>query len=177
LKSIIKSDNITGFVARAGIIAAVYYVITMFIAPIAYGPVQFRISEALTLLPFIDPAAILGLTVGVFFANFASPLGLVDILGGSALTLIAAFLTFKCKNKFFAMIPPIVVNAFGVALYVAPAYDLPYWPTVGYIAFGQTVVIGLLSIPILELYKRAAGNIIEKTGKEVSKDNGENSNS
>lgn len=162
VKTLIESYGPAGFIARAGIIAAVYIVITLLVKPIAYGPVQFRVSEALTLLPFMDPAAILGLTVGVFFANFASPLGLVDILGGSALTLIAALLTYKIKSKYLAMLPPIVVNALGVPLYVAPAYGLPYWPTVGYIALGQTVVIGLFALPILKLYKKTAGSFVEK---------------
>ena len=85
VKAVLKSDSPAGFVARAAMIAAVYIVITLLVAPIAFGPIQFRIPEALTMLAFIDPAAILGLTVGVFFANFASPLGLVDILGGCLL--------------------------------------------------------------------------------------------
>ncbi len=162
VKAVFKSDSPAGYVARAGIIAAVYIVLTLLVKPIAFGPIQFRIPEALTMLAFIDPAAILGLTVGVFFANFGSPLGLVDILGGSALTLVAALLTYRIKNKYMAMIPPILVNAFGVALYVAPAYDLPYWPTVGYIALGQTAVIGILGLPVLELYKKAAGSFAKK---------------
>ncbi len=162
VKAVFKSDSPAGYVARAGIIAAVYIILTLLVKPIAFGPIQFRIPEALTMLAFIDPAAILGLTVGVFFANFASPLGLVDILGGSALTLVAALLTYRIKNKYMAMIPPILVNAFGVALYVAPAYDLPYWPTVGYIALGQTAVIGILGLPVLELYKKAAGSFAKK---------------
>lgn len=162
VKAVLKSDSPAGFVARAAMIAAVYIVITLLVAPIAFGPIQFRIPEALTMLAFIDPAAILGLTVGVFFANFASPLGLVDILGGSALTLLAALLTFKIKNRYLAMLPPIVVNALGVPLYLAPAYGLPFWPTVGYIALGQTVVIGILGLPVLELYKKAAGTFVKK---------------
>ncbi len=162
VKAVFKSDSPAGYVARAGIIAAVYIILTLLVKPIAFGPIQFRIPEALTMLAFIDPAAILGLTGGVFFANFASPLGLVDILGGSALTLVAALLTYRIKNKYMAMIPPILVNAFGVALYVAPAYDLPYWPTVGYIALGQTAVIGILGLPVLELYKKAAGSFAKK---------------
>lgn len=162
VKAVFKSDSPAGYVARAGIIAAIYLVITLLIKPIAFGPIQFRIPEALTILAFIDPAAILGLTLGVFFANFASPLGLVDILGGSALTLLAALLTFKIRNRYLAMLPPIVVNALGVPLYLAPAYGLPFWPTVGYIALGQTVVIGILGLPVLELYKKAAGTFVKK---------------
>jgi uncharacterized membrane protein len=87
---------------------------------------------------------------------------LVDILGGSALTLLAALLTFKIRNRYLAMLPPIVVNALGVPLYLAPAYGLPFWPTVGYIALGQTVVIGILGLPVLELYKKATGTFVKK---------------
>ncbi|MBS3938441.1 MAG: QueT transporter family protein [Peptococcaceae bacterium] len=165
MKNLFNTNNIANNIARAGLIAAVYVVITLIIRPIAYGPIQFRLSEALTLLPFIDPMAIVGLTIGVFFANIASPLGLVDILGGSFLTLIAAYMTYKIKNKYLAMLPPIFVNALGVSLYVAPAYGLPYWPTVLYIGFGQTVVIALLGLPVLALYQKAAGAYIKSVHK------------
>jgi len=161
-KKILKSDSLAGFVARAGIMAAIYIVLTMLVKPIAFGNIQFRLPEALTLLAFIDPAAILGLTIGVFFANFASPLGLVDILGGSALTFIAAILTYHMKNKYLAMLPPIVINALGVPLYLAPAIGLPYWLVVAQIALGQTVVIAVLGLPLLELYKKAAGTFSKK---------------
>jgi len=155
MKNEVARKLLSNTIARAGIIAAVYVAITIVVAPIAYGPVQFRISEALTLLPFVDPVAIVGLTIGVFFANFASPLGAVDIIFGSLFTLVAGYLTHKSKNKYLAMLPPIIINAIGVPLYVAPAYNLPYWPTVLYIAFGQTVVIALAGLPILALYQRA----------------------
>lgn len=162
VKKVFVSDTPAGFVARAGVIAAVYIVLTLLIKPIAFGPLQLRIPEAMTILAFIDPAAILGLTVGVFFANFASPYGLVDILGGSALTLAAALMTFKIRNKYMAMLPPIVVNALGVPLYLSPATGIPYWLLAVQIAIGQTLVIGVLALPLLELYKKAAGSF---TGK------------
>ena len=51
----------TGFLVQGALIAALYVALTMMFAPISFGPVQFRISEALCILPFFTPAAIPGL--------------------------------------------------------------------------------------------------------------------
>ena len=50
--------------AQGAMIAAIYVVLTMVFAPISFGPVQFRISEALCILPFFTPAAVPGLFIG-----------------------------------------------------------------------------------------------------------------
>ena len=82
--------------AEAGLIAAMYAALTVAVTPIAYGPVQFRISEVLTILPVFTPAAIPGLTVGCFVANLfglmsgANPAGAWDLLLGPLATLLAA---------------------------------------------------------------------------------------
>jgi uncharacterized membrane protein len=142
------------FIARAGIIAAVYTVLTLALQGISYGPVQFRIAEALTVLPFADVAAIPGVALGCLFANLGSPLGLVDILGGSSITLISAYLTHKAPTRYVALLPPIVLNAIGVPIYLAPAVGLPYWLVALQVGLGQLVVIGVLGLPVLSLYQR-----------------------
>ena len=59
----------------AAAIAAVYVALTLMFLPIAYGPISFRISELLCILPYFTPAAVPGLTVGCLLANFlAGPL-------------------------------------------------------------------------------------------------------
>ncbi|MBM7581258.1 putative membrane protein [Caldicoprobacter guelmensis] len=142
------------FVARAGIIAAVYTVLTLALQGISYGPVQFRVAEALTVLPFVDPAAIPGVALGCMFANLGSPLGWVDIVGGSFITLISAYLTHKAPNRYVALLPPIVLNALGVPIYLAPAVGMPYWLVALQVGLGQLVVIGVLGLPVLSLYER-----------------------
>ena len=80
----------------AAVIAALYIVLTITVAPFAYGPVQFRLSEILTILPALTPAAIPGLAIGCLLSNILNPagsLGLVDMIGGTAATLIGAILT------------------------------------------------------------------------------------
>lgn len=106
--------NATLKLVRTAVIAALYAALTLAVAPIAYGAVQFRISEALTILPLFCPEAIVGLTIGCFLANI--PSGLWDMFLGALATLVAATLTRVSRKWYFGIIPPVVVNAFAVPL-------------------------------------------------------------
>ena len=75
---------------------------------LAYGPVQFRVSEALTVLPFLFPGTWPGLFVGCLVANLMSPYGPLDILIGSAGTLLAAWLTQRTNHPWLAPLPPVL---------------------------------------------------------------------
>ena len=99
--------------AAAGMIGAAYAVMAIFgsVFGITYGPIQFRFSEALCVLPFLFPEAMGGLFVGCLIANIFSPYGLLDIVIGSLATLIAAWLTSRCRSRYLAPLPPVVVNA------------------------------------------------------------------
>ncbi len=98
-------------------IAAMYAALTYAVAPIAYGEVQFRISEALTILPIFTPAAIPGLIVGCLIANIGSPMMVIDMIFGTLATVLAAFSTRALRNvcikgvPFLAPLPPIIFNA------------------------------------------------------------------
>jgi len=132
-------------------IGAIYVILNIIFAPISYGPVQVRIAEALAVLPFIDPSAIIGLFIGCILANVYGGLGMVDIIGGSLCTLIAAYLTFKLKNPKLAPLPPVLINAFGVSIYLHLLFDLPYWITVLYIGIGEIIACYILGYPLLIL--------------------------
>ena len=132
-------------------IAAIYVVLNIIFASISYGPIQVRIAEALTVLPFIDPSAIIGLFVGCILANILGPLGMVDIIGGSLCTLVAAYLTYKLKDPKLAPLPPVLINAFGVSIYLHLLFDLSYWITVLYIGIGEVVACYILGYPLLIL--------------------------
>jgi len=139
------------FIIRVAMIAAIYVVLNIIFAPISYGPIQVRIAEALVVLPFIDPSAIIGLFLGCFLANVIGPLGMVDIMGGSLCTLVAAYLTYKVKNPKLAPLPPVLINAFGVSIYLHLIFDLPYWITVLYIGIGELIACYILGYPLLVL--------------------------
>ncbi len=135
--------------ARIAIYASIYIVLTLIFSAISYGPIQFRISEFLTVFPFIDFLAIPGLFLGCFVANFFSPAGWIDIIFGSLCTLIAGYLTYKMPKIYLAPLPPIIVNALGVSLYLHAFFKIPYLLNVIYIAIGEAVVTYLIGLPIL----------------------------
>lgn len=95
-----------------GLIAAAYLALTLVLAPISYGPIQFRVSEALTLLPLIFPQAVPGLFIGCLLANIFGGYGAIDIICGSAATLAAAILTRYIGTHITARAPRLILGAF-----------------------------------------------------------------
>ena len=78
---------------QGALIGALYAVLTLAAAPISYGLMQVRISEALSVLPYFTAAAVPGLFVGCIVANLLGGAALYDVIFGSLATLLAAFLT------------------------------------------------------------------------------------
>lgn len=153
-------------VARGALIAALYIILTLVLAPISYGPIQVRVSEALTVLPVLFPEAIPALYLGALIANLlGSPLGLVDIIGGSAVTLLAAASTWLLRrNPRVALLPPVLYNAFLVSIYVRHALAWPYLWTVLSIGTGQAVAVYLLGWPLLRyLQKNRQPHSVKRT--------------
>lgn len=148
------------YVVKTGVIAAIYMVLTIVMGETSFGPVQLRISEAMTILPFFEPAAIPGLFIGCFLANIFGGLGLIDIVFGSLTTLAAAYLTSKMPNKYLAVLPPILLNAFIVAIWVSKFSNLPYLPTVYTIGFGEFVSAGVLGLILVSVFERITGREI-----------------
>ena len=105
--------------AHGAMIAAFYAAATYLCAvfAIAYGNIQFRFSEALTILSVFTPAAIPGLTIGCIIANISSPFGIWDIVFGSLATLLAAVTARALRNIRFkgfpwlSLIMPVIFNA------------------------------------------------------------------
>ena len=117
------------FIAQAAIIAAVYTVLTVFIAAfnLASGAIQVRISEALTILPAFTPAAVPGLFIGCLISNTVTGAAPLDIVFGSVATLIGAAGTYglrKC-NRVFASLPPIVSNMIIIPFVLKLVYQIP----------------------------------------------------
>lgn len=93
-------------------IAAIYVALTMSFSAISFGPVQFRISEALCILPFFTPAAIPGLFIGCFLSNLLCGAAVMDVVFGSIATLIGAVGSYCLRhNKWLVCVPPILANA------------------------------------------------------------------
>jgi uncharacterized membrane protein len=140
--------------ARMSIIGALYAAITIFLAPFSYGPVQVRVAEALTILPFIFPESTVGLFVGCIIANIFSLYGIFDIVFGSLATLVAAYLTSKMPHKILAPLPPVIVNAVVVAFILKYTAGLPLVITMAQVGLGEFIACYLLGLPLLYLLKR-----------------------
>ncbi|MDR1954167.1 MAG: QueT transporter family protein, partial [Clostridiales Family XIII bacterium] len=108
------------FWVQAAVIGGVYAALTVVLAPISYGPMQARVSEALTVLPYFTPAAVPGLFIGCLAANIISPYGVPDMIFGSLASLLSAFLSYKLRNRpWLVPLPPVLVNGIiiGAMLY------------------------------------------------------------
>lgn len=130
-------------------IGAIYVVLTLIFAPISYGMIQVRISEALMVLPFFTPAAIPGLFVGCLIANIFGGLGMPDIVFGSLATLLSAYLASKIDNKYLVPLPPILVNAIVIGFVLHYVLALPLLMTMVWVGFGQVIACYGLGLPLL----------------------------
>lgn len=149
----------TKFLTRAGIIAAIYVVLILIQIPLgelAYGPIQLRIAEGLTLLPLVESAAVPGLFIGCLIGNMitGAPFGLIDIIGGSLVTLLAAYLTSKMKNKYLGALAPVLLNGLIISIWVSKLAKIPYWPTVATISLGELIAVAVFGNITLYIYNR-----------------------
>lgn len=120
------SQNKVIYVAYGAVIAALYVVLTLPFASIAFGPIQFRFAEALTILPYFTPAAIPGVTIGCLLANLLGSAHILDVIFGTLATLIGAILSYSLRHhKKLVCIPPIVSNTIIIPWVLRIAYGMP----------------------------------------------------
>lgn len=165
----------TKYLVTGALIAALYAGLTYFSAiwGLAYGPLQLRISEALTILPILTPAAIPGLTIGCFIGNLGSPYGLADILLGTFATAFAAVFTrlsrhIRIKNvPFLSPLGPVIFNALIVGAEITffmgrDAGFTAFLAAAGWVGLSELIVCYALGLPLgLALEKN---NILARTG-------------
>ncbi|MBH1942106.1 QueT transporter family protein [Mobilitalea sibirica] len=142
----------TIFITQAAVIAALYTVLVLVFQFSSFGPIQFRVAEALTILPYFTPAAIPGVAIGCFLSAILSGADVLDIVFGSLATLFAALLSYQLRrSKFLVPIPPILVNALVIPFVLKYAYfeadPVPLMMlTVG---AGQLFAAGILGMVLL----------------------------
>lgn len=109
-------------------IATIYMVVSLVLNVFSFGPIQIRIAEVLIVAAIISKDGIYGVTLGTFLTNLIgstmgfSPLGIVDVIGGTLLTLIAAILAYYFKNykttkrdlPLLSLFMPVIINAIGL---------------------------------------------------------------
>ena len=152
---------------EAAMIAAIYTVLTYAAAALnlAYQGVQFRFSEALTILPVFTPSAIPGLAIGCVLSNLGSPMGIIDWISGTSATLLAAVLTRLLRNltvkglPVLAPFPPVLTNAVIVGCVIAvtdPAgFSVPLFAAMALsVGLGELAVCYGLGLPLIAVLKK-----------------------
>ncbi len=181
--------NKTRLIAQAGIIAAVYGAtsVAVLLLPgyLGWGPIQFRVSEALTVIALFTPAAVPGLAVGTAIANATllsqvGAAGLLDVFFGSIATFLGAVWTWRFRDRvYWALLGPVVANALIIPAYLPllfRALGIEQAPFLGIdansgmylvyglgvltVGFGQAVVVYGLGLPLVGMFRRHAAALM-----------------
>ena len=166
-EKIMKQKNVV-YLVHSAAIAALYVVLTMLVAPIAFGPIQFRFSEALTILPFFTSAAIPGLFVGCLLSNLIGGAIIWDVLFGSLATLLGALGTYLLRrHRKFLCLPPIISNTLIIPFVLRYAYGeaalIPYLMLT--IGIGEILSVGVCGNLLLETLMPYREILFKKTNQ------------
>ena len=141
-------DKKTRLMTESALIAAVYVALVLLFKPISFGAIQFRIAEALCILPFFSLSAVPGLALGCLLGNFFSGAAMPDVVFGTLATLLAAILSYKLRdiNKWLVCLPPILANAIIVPFVLQYAYGVPdgYFFLFATVGIGEILAVGVL---------------------------------
>lgn len=168
LKKESANPGSTRSLVRCAVIAAVYVVLCMVLAPFSYGAVQVRVAEALCLLPVFGAEYIVGVTLGCFLANlFGSTV--IDVIFGTLATLLACLVTYKLRDlrwkglPVLASVPPILFNAVIIGIEISVFFsDSPATlPVVLFnmvtVGIGEVISCGILGVALVKLIESNKG--------------------
>ena len=128
-------------ITALGLVVAIYVAISLILAPISYGAIQFRIAELFMILPFYNKKFTISLTLGCFIVNLFSPLGVADIIFGTLSTVVACLIISRVKRIWTVpVISAAIIGIFvGAELYFV--LGLPFWFSVATVALGELVSV------------------------------------
>lgn len=157
----------TMFLVQGAVIAALYAALTYAagLVNLAYGSVQFRFSEALTVLAVFTPSAIPGLTIGCFLGNLSSPYGMVDVVCGTLATLLAAMCSYWTRkirigrlpllSMFFSVLFNALIVGAEIAVFLPEGFTTTgYLINALWVGIGELVVCCLGGIPLFLAVER-----------------------
>lgn len=149
----IRKNLSTKDLARGAVVAAMYAVLTMTLP--AYGALQFRLSEILTLLAYFDPFYIWPLTIGCAISNIASPFGIIDVIFGSLASFLALSCMSRTKNIYLASIWPAVFSfIIGLEIMFLSTEPVNFFLVTGQIMLSELVIITLIGVPVMKFLSK-----------------------
>lgn len=140
---------------RMSVVAALYIVLTLALPAMAYGPIQFRLSEVMTLLAFIDPFYILPLTLGCAIANIGSPFGIIDIVIGSLASFLALYSMSKTKNIYMAsLFPTLFCILIGLEILFLSNEPINLFLVTGQIMISEFIVVSIIGVSLFKIIEK-----------------------
>lgn len=139
---------------KSAVVAAIYVILTLGIAPISYGPLQFRVAEVLNLLAFFNPVYIIGVTLGCFISNLNSPFGLYDVIFGTFHTFVSLILIWKTRRLVAASVWPAILS-FIIAYELMLVINTPFLETWFYVGVSEIIICTLIGVPVFHLLHRS----------------------
>lgn len=133
---------------KMAIVSALYIAISFVVSPVAFGPIQFRLSEMFNYLALLHKRYVIAVTLGVVIFNFFSPFGLIDVVVGGLSTFFVLIISRAAtknikslKKKMIVMAAIVVVSMFTIAgeIYFISEEPVSFWFMYLTIALGQVV--------------------------------------
>ncbi len=151
--------------ALCAVIAALYAAITILTAPLSFGLVQFRLSEALMVFCAVEPVLGVGITLGCFLANLFSTVTALDAVVGTLATALACLWTSKCRKLWMLPVPTVLLNAVLVggmlAFVLFPGnVAMGFCIAAAQVGFGELVVMVVLGLPLYQFVKKS--NVMQR---------------
>lgn len=138
-----------------GLIMALYLALTILVAPVSSGPIQFRISESLNHLVVFNRKLLWGVLGGVIVYNAIYGFGVMDVIFGGGQTLLALGLTALIQNKVKNVKVRLALNTalftismFMIAYMLVPTGGQAFWTTYGTLALSEFIVMAV-SAPLM----------------------------
>ena len=143
----------TNKLVRGAMVAALYAISTLTLP--AYGALQFRLSEMMTLLAYFNPFYVIPLTIGCAIANIASPFGIIDVIFGSLGSFLALTAMSKTKNIFLASIWPAFFSFIvGLEIMFLSTEPVNFFLVTGQIMLSEFVVVTIIGVPVMKYIMR-----------------------
>lgn len=138
-----------------GVVAALYVVLTYALQSVSYGPIQFRLSEIMTLLAWINPHTIPGLIIGCLIANIFSPFGIIDMIVGTTASAIAVIAISKTKNLWLASLWP-TISCLLIAAEICTVSNVwnEFHIVAGQILLSEFVVVTVIGVPVVKVIQK-----------------------
>lgn len=136
---------------KVALTATIYFVTTITLGYLGYGPIQFRVGEILNLLAFVDPIYIPGVVLGCVISNFIGPFGIIDAVVGGFATFISMYCISKSKNLFIATLWPTIFNGIIVGVELHYLANQPIWFAAVTVAASEFIILSVIGYPVFKI--------------------------